>query len=74
MKKLLLLVAFITASSWILPEIVMAQDGSFPLVLSKTTPEDKAILKKHKPHEPRQVPVANFLVKTKNNAFMLAIS
>ena len=73
MKKLLLLVAFITASSWILPEMVMAQDGSFPLVLSKTSPEDKAILKKHKPHEPRQVPVANFVVKTKNNAFMLAI-
>lgn len=73
MKKLLFLMALITASSWILPEMLRAQESNFPLVIVRTTPEDRAILDRSRPHGPHEVPVPSFVIKTKNNSFMLTI-
>lgn len=73
MRKLVFLSTLALVFSYMSIGRAVAQDSGFPLVVVKTTPEDAEILKKSKPHGPHEIPVANFVIKTKNNAFMMAI-
>ena len=73
MKKLLLALFIVGICSLISSDIIKAQIEASPLVIIKTTTEDAQTLMRSKPHGPKEIPVPNFVIKTKNNKFMLAI-
>lgn len=46
---------------------------SNPVSITRTTPEVREILQKTRPAEPKAIPVPNFVVKTADNNFIMAI-
>ena len=73
MKKFVFLTTVIASLLYLNIGKINAQESSAIFVIEKINPQDSLILTKSRPHEPRQIPAPKFVLKTKNNNFMMTI-
>lgn len=57
----------------ILPFTVLSQESDSKIVITKTSPENEKILQESKPQGAHNIPVPKFVIKTKDNNFIMAI-
>lgn len=71
-----ILISALVAATDIWADSIPATDNSDatnPIEFRRTTPEVREILKHSRPEDPHSIPVPNFVVKSRNNNFILAI-
>ena len=74
MKKIVFLSTVIIAFLCLNIGEIKAQESGALLVIEKVSPTDSLVLANARPHEPRPIPAPKFILKSKNNNFMMTLS
>ena len=74
MKKIVFLSTVIIAFLCLNIGEIKAQESGALLVIEKVSPTDSLVLANARPHEPRPIPAPKFMLKSKNNNFMMTLS